>query len=500
MRVTSTTGDASIRLLKPHTTLTDGTDVTLTNGEFNLTQTGFNRYFPERIQNLIEILYVPDGATWAAMLFFKNKEAGNSFVMRMSAAEYTTLHPKIDVKVLTSTVTHPKTPPPVLSWPGMSAPRAGTAVTTLPPECKESLLLESTPRAVTTPGDTPRVVWYDPTVNGTVNVPRVTGPVSVVDPPTPPETTAIYDPTAGGTLTGTACPGYWGKWASCTGPASAEKLPSCTTIASCAAAGSTSTTATASLVYTGTSVALRALTGATTVPGATAMYGTTGTGATAVTYVLSSPTANALTAKVIRKTAGAAAAVSVFDASRLSATGAPSLEWKVGGVSTAGTTATATTEQPVAAACADLRACLAQTPLDLAACAGDAQAASCAAAAPKSLVAAGSRLDHEGTKVDLYTLERALVGSDARGAFVVLPGASTTTKSPPGKMLFVAAGATKGALFDVLLDQTTKVWRAKKPDWVLIVGLIGGGVVLLLILVISLVYAFGKPHPYAQMM
>ena len=173
-----------------------------------------------------------------------------------------------------------------------------------------------------------------------------------------------------------------------------------------------------------------------------------------------------------------------------------------------GKDATATaTEQPVAAECADLRACLAQTPLDLAACAGAAQAAqaagsaSCAAAAPKSLVASGSRLDHEGTKVELYTLERALVGSDARGAFVVLPGASTTTaKTQSGKMLFVAAGATKGALFDVLLDQTTKVWRAKKPDWVLIVGLIGGGVVLLLLVVISLVYAFGKPPPYAQMM
>ena len=114
-------------------------------------------------------------------------------------------------------------------------------------------------------------------------------------------------------------------------------------------------------------------------------------------------------------------------------------------------------------------------------------------------MAAGSRLDHEGTKVDLYTLERALVGSDARGAFVVLPAASTA-KNQSGKMLFVAAGATKGALFDVLLDETTKVWRAKKPDWVLIVGLIGGAVVLLLLVVISLVYAFGKPHPYAQMM
>jgi hypothetical protein len=153
----------------------------------------------------------------------------------------------------------------------------------------------------------------------------------------------------------------------------------------------------------------------------------------------------------------------------------------------------------VAAACADLRACLALTPLDLAACAS--AAAGSASCATKNLVAAGSRLDHEGTKVDLYTLERALVGSDARGAFVVLPEASTTTaKTQSGKMLFVAAGATKGALFDVLLDQTTKVWRAKKPDWVLIVGLIGGGVVLLLLVVISLAYALGKPHPYAQMM
>jgi len=155
------------------------------------------------------------------------------------------------------------------------------------------------------------------------------------------------------------------------------------------------------------------------------------------------------------------------------------------------------TEQPVAAGCADLRACLALTPLDLAACAGAAGSASCAT---KNLVAAGSRLDHEGTKVDLYTLERALFGSDTRGVFVVLPEASTA-KSQSGKMLFVAAGPKKGALFDVLFDEPTKVWRAKKTNWVLIVGLIGGGVVLLVILIIAIAHAFGKaPHPYVQMM
>ena len=155
------------------------------------------------------------------------------------------------------------------------------------------------------------------------------------------------------------------------------------------------------------------------------------------------------------------------------------------------------TEQPVAAGCADLRACLALTPLDLAACAS--AAAGSASCATKNLVAAGSRLDHEGTKVDLYTLESALLGSDARGVFVVLPAASTA-KSQSGKMLFVAAGATKGALFDVLFDEPTKVWRAKKTNWVLIVGLIGGGVVLLVILIISLAYAFRAPHPYTMMM
>ena len=375
MRVTSTTGDASIRLLKTHTTLRADFDVTLAKGELSLTQLGFNEYFPQSIDKLIEILYVPDGGTWAVILSFPG------VAMRMSGADYDKIYPLIRVTVLTSTVTHPIGVAHIESWPGMSARRSAQSVTTLPAECDKSLLLASTP---------------------------ATG----------------------------------------------------------------------------------------------AMYGTTGTGVTAVTYVLSAQTAIALAAKVIRKSGGTAPTVSVFDASRTSATGAPSLEWKVSGVSTAGTNVAkdaGATDQPVAAGCADLRACLAKTPLDLAACAVAAGSASCAAAATKSLAAAGSRLDHEGTKVDLYTLERALFGSDTRGVFVVLPEASTA-KTQSGKMLFVAAGATKGALFDVLFDETTKVWRAKKPNWVLIVGLIGGGVVLLVILIISLAYAFRAPHPYTMMM
>jgi hypothetical protein len=147
-----------------------------------------------------------------------------------------------------------------------------------------------------------------------------------------------------------------------------------------------------------------------------------------------------------------------------------------------------TISMPVAATCAALRTCLALTPLDLAACASGATACA-AAAAPTSLVAAGSTLDHKGTKVVLYTLERALFGTDSRGVFVVLADTGVT-KTTRGKMLFVAAGASKGALVDVLFDEQTKVWRAKTTNWVLIVALIGGGVVLFLLLVLAIAHAF----------
>jgi hypothetical protein len=169
------------------------------------------------------------------------------------------------------------------------------------------------------------------------------------------------------------------------------------------------------------------------------------------------------TAKVIRKSGQT---VDVLDASRKDG------DWKV-------SSAAVVPVIPVAAECADLRACLKSTPLE--ACATK-------TCKPTKLASSGEKLEHGGKTVELYALDDARVGSDERGMFVV------TKDGKKGKMLFVEAGATTGATVDVALDEGT--WRASPaapagPNWTLIIGIVGG-VVGLLILIAVLVFAFTR--------
>jgi hypothetical protein len=168
------------------------------------------------------------------------------------------------------------------------------------------------------------------------------------------------------------------------------------------------------------------------------------------------------TAKVIRKSGQT---VDVLDASRKDG------DWKV-------SSAAVVPVIPVAAECADLRACLKSTPLE--ACATK-------TCKPTKLASSGEKLEHGGKNVELYALDDARVGSDERGMFVV------TKDGKKGKMLFVEAGATTGATVDVALDEGT--WRASPaapagPNWTLIIGIVGGVVGLILIAV--LVFAFTR--------
>jgi hypothetical protein len=271
------------------------------------------------------------------------------------------------------------------------------------------------------------------------------------------------EPSATATFGPNECEGYWETWDTC-GEA-------CGAIAECAASAETSQV-TARLIYEGATVTLRALTGlgegpagpaaptgqtaATGSAAPIAMYGTL----EGVHYVLKG---SGDTAKVIRKSGQT---VDVLDASRKDG------DWKV-------SSAAVVPVIPVAAECADLRACLKSTPLE--ACATK-------TCKPTSLASSGEKLEHGGKNVELYALDDARVGSDERGMFVV------AKDGKKGKMLFVEAGATTGATVDVALDEGT--WRASPaapagPNWTLIIGIVGG-VVGLLILIAVLVFAFTR--------
>ena len=263
-----------------------------------------------------------------------------------------------------------------------------------------------------------------------------------------------------------ACEGYWTKeWPSCTGTGDAA----CDTIAMCAASGTGASTST--LLYSGTSIKLTPLKGA-----AGALYGTT---SDYVIYVVkpSSTASTASTAKVIRKGPDAA---ELLDASLVDK------EWVVAEADVQDAPGAYATAVPVVvpAECADLRSCLKLTPLDLSKC--GVQAAACKGQ-PK--VASGSKLEHGDKKVDLFTLgaeERALFGADDRGVFVVSVSKDDAKK---GKRLFVATGKT-ASVVDVEYDEDKQTWReVKGMNWILIGGLIGGGVLLLIILIAVFAYA-----------
>ena len=259
------------------------------------------------------------------------------------------------------------------------------------------------------------------------------------------------------------CDGYWAKeWPLCT----ADGDAACAKIATCATAATGISTST--LLYSGTSVKLMPLKGA-----AGSLYGAKDS----VIYVLKpGPTASTeSTAKVIRKGSGKA---ELLDASLVSK------EWVIEAVpAVLGQYATAV-PVVVPAECADLRACLKLTPLNLAKCA--VQAAAC-----KPTVASGSTLEHGDKKVDLFTLgaeERALFGADDRGVFVVSVSKDDAKK---GKRLFVATDET-ASVVDVEYDEDKQTWReVQGVNWVLIGGLIGGGVALI-ILVAVVAYALRR--------
>ena len=272
----------------------------------------------------------------------------------------------------------------------------------------------------------------------------------------------------------TGCEGYWAKeWPLCT----ADGDAACATIATCAAAATGISTAT--LLYSGTSIRLMPLKDA-----AGSLYGTKDS----VIYVVKpGPTASTeSTAKVVRKGSGQA---ELLDASLVAK------EWvidaKVDVPAVLGPYATAVPVVPVVvvpAECADLRACLKLTPLDLSKCA--VQAAAC-----KPTVASGAKLEHGETKVDLFTLgadERALFGSDDRGVFVVSVSKDDAKK---GKRLFVATDET-ASVVDVEYDEDKATWReVKGTNWVLICSLIGGGVALIILIAVVVYLVSRKQQP-----
>jgi hypothetical protein len=142
-----------------------------------------------------------------------------------------------------------------------------------------------------------------------------------------------------------------------------------------------------------------------------------------------------------------------------------------------------------AAECADLRECLKLTPL--AKCA--AHAVACTAT-----VSSGAKLEHGDKKVDLFTLsERALFGSDTRGVFVVSVSKDDAKK---GKRLFVSAETNPSVVdvVDVEYDKDKQTWReVKGTNWIMIVGLIGGGVAAVIMLAVLVYLLSRSPQPTA---
>ena len=280
------------------------------------------------------------------------------------------------------------------------------------------------------------------------------------------------------------CEKYWAKWPSC----AADGDEACETIARCARPMGPEA-GTSMLVYAGTPVALRPvqvdsgpylnLLGEGS---AGALYGTKDN----VIYVVKPQTA--YTAKVIRKGSGEA---ELHNATLASG------KWVVRPEADDPTPAVLPAAVP--AECADLRACLKLTPLDLSKCA--VQAAACKGLPPK--LASGETLESGDRKVDLFAVgiadriaeERALFGSDDRGVFVV---SVTNPKDKKGKRLFVATDKT-ASVVDVEYDQGAATWREPKgvnsdTNWALICG-VAGGIALALVLALVVYFVSRKQAP-----
>jgi hypothetical protein len=211
------------------------------------------------------------------------------------------------------------------------------------------------------------------------------------------------------------------------------------------------------LLYSGNSIELRKVDDTSG-----ALYGSKDS----VIYVVK-PASTGLTAKVIRK----GAETELFDAKLADKTWAVDANTDVAGTGTAPGVVVPVPE------CAELRSCLKSTPL--AKCA--AQATACTAKPPT--VAAGSKLEHGDKKVELYTLDAALFGSDDRGVFVVTVSDDNAKK---GKRLFVATDKTDPSVVDVEYEEGKAAWReVKGVDWTLIGSLIGGIVGGLLLLALA---------------
>jgi hypothetical protein len=268
------------------------------------------------------------------------------------------------------------------------------------------------------------------------------------------------------------CEGYRADdsplWLLCTKSGDAT----CATIATCAAAAAAvaaTGTSTRTLDYVGASIELMPL------KDTAGLYGTKD----GVIYVVKRGTTadTDLTAKVIRKESGKA---ELFDASLVGS------RWVVAAKKVDGLV-----DVVVPAECADLRACLKRTPLNLPTCAVHAvHATSC-----KPTVASGAKLEHGDQKVDLFTLgladERALFGSDGRGVFVVSVSKDDAKK---GNLLFVATGKT--SVVGVEYDEDKQTWReVKGMNWILIGSLIGGGVFALIILCVVVYVKSRSPRP-----
>jgi hypothetical protein len=268
------------------------------------------------------------------------------------------------------------------------------------------------------------------------------------------------------------CEGYRADdsplWLLCTKSGDAA----CATIATCAAAAAAAAatgTSTRTLDYVGASIELMPL------KDAAGLYGTKD----GIIYVVKPGTTadTDLTAKVIRKESGTA---ELFDASLVGS------KWVVAAKKVDGLV-----DVVVPAECADLRACLKRTPLNLPTCAVHAvHAATC-----KPTVASGAKLEHGDQKVDLFTLgladERALFGSDGRGVFVVSVSKDDAKK---GSLLFVATGKT--SVVGVEYDEDKQTWReVKGMNLILIGSLIGGGVFALIILCVVVYVKSRSPRP-----
>jgi hypothetical protein len=268
------------------------------------------------------------------------------------------------------------------------------------------------------------------------------------------------------------CAGSWENWAwaRCT----AKGDEACATIARCAAPVSSSTTGqtTFTLVHSepgGSSIGpieLRPVQGpsGSSGPIPAALYGKIGE----VVYVLKfgETETTVQTASVIRQSAGG---LDLY-AAKLSGG-----RWVIGGTVAAPLQTPPLQTVVVPADCAELRACLRRTPLDLSTCAAEAQACNVT-----SRLLAGANLDHAGRSVELYTLDAALFGADDRGVFVVSVSEDDAKR---GKCLFVATGNAAPSVVDVEKENAT--WREVKGiSWILIGGLIGGGVVLVIVLAV----------------